>query len=131
MITNKPLIYQEGNSVYLVLDLGVGTNLYEREKQIDKFMKNETRVLEQRVNRLIKGIFARNGIIANDGNKSALNEVFSALKRKGKSVDIIDLYNKPLYKCEIVGVSKNYMTCQLEEDRYLQCGIEVREVSCG
>ena len=123
----KIRIVVEDNCAYLVQDL-YGLDLYERSKAISRFVKTETKVLEEVISMLIKGIFQRNGIEILSTEKSALKSALDTLKGKGKDIRVCDLYaDARIEHCEKVCLSSNYFTIMLEEDRYLQCGVRVEE----
>lgn len=122
---NEIKLTKENNCIYLTQDLW-GMNLYQRTKAIEKFVKNETKILEYCVDNELKAIFNRNGIIVLTNDESVLNRAFDMLNAKGISIDIKDLFkNKKIYKGVVVGTSNNEMTVVLEDDRYIQCGVEI------
>lgn len=125
---NRVKLVADNNCFYLTQSLR-GLNLYERTKAINNFVKNETKILESCVEIEIKAIFERNGLSVYDTNESVLNALFSALKSKGKEIRITDIYqNAKLDNCIVVGTSENKMTCVLEDDEILQCGIALEEI---
>lgn len=124
---SKVVLYRDGNCFYLTQSV-FRLKLYERTKEIKKFMDNETKILEQCVDTEIKAIFERNGINTGDTTESALKLMFDTLKSKGKEIVVEDLYkDKKLDGCVVVGTSKNKMTIVLEDNELLQCGIMVEE----
>lgn len=125
---NNPYIYQEGNCVYLVLDLGIGTTLYDRAKLINKFVRNDTQVLEKYLDTLFEAIFRKNGINIQSHDKLSLEKAFEYLNWKNKDIKVQDLYDKELYRCHFVGVAPNKLNVQIEDNRYLQAGVEIKEV---
>lgn len=120
-----PEIIREDNCLYLTQDL-IGMNIYDRAKAIVNFCDKETKLFEKEIDRLICDIFKRNNINVPNTEKSVLKLAFDLLKSKGKDIEIIDLYKS---ECELkkVKTTKNHFTVMLEEDRYLQCGVEVVE----
>ena len=124
---NNVKLTQDGDTIYLSQDLR-GMNLYQRTKAIKQFIKSETKILEECVENAIRRIFAKNGINIYEDSESALYDRFSALKSKGKEIEIIDIYGNAEYdNAIVVGVSENKMTCILEDDYMLSCGIRVEE----
>lgn len=105
-------------------------SLYQRTKAIEKFIRHETKILENCIETEIKAIFQRNGINVYDTSESALNELFSALNSKGKRIEITDLFEcKVDDNCVLLGKSPNKMTVWLEDEILLECGIRIREIS--
>lgn len=103
-------------------------NLYQRTKAIKQFINNETKILEDCIENEIRAIFNRNGLIVDNTNESALNDLFNALNEKGKDIDIVDIYkDRQIYGCVLLGKSPNDMTVWLEDDDLLQCGCKVKE----
>ena len=124
-------LYQEDNCYYLTQDIS-GLTLYQKTKVIDKFVKQETKVLENCVENDLRAIFSKFGINIQDTSESALNSAFDTLKSKGKQIVIIDLYrNRVLYHCVQVGISPNKMSVWLENGYLLQCGIQVEIKELG
>ena len=125
---NQPKIVIENNTVFLTLDLK-GLGLYEKGKAIRRFINNDTKIVEDYADTIIRGILRRNGINVYSNDKSVLKCLFDTLKRKGKRIEIIDFYkNANIDNCEILKTTDNKMTVLLEEDRYLECGVEIKEV---
>lgn len=125
---NEVRLQQDGNCFYLLQSL-VGMSLYQRTKAIEKFIKHETKILENCIETEIKSIFTNNGINVYDTNESALNELFSALNSKGKRIEITDLFEcKVDDNCVLLGKSPNKMTVWLEDETLLECGIRIREI---
>ena len=125
---NQPKIVIENNTVFLTLDLK-GLGLYEKGKAIHRFINNDTKIVEDYADTIIRGILRRNGINVYSNDKSVLKCLFDTLKRKGKRIEIIDFYkNANIDNCEILKTTDNKMTVLLEEDRYLECGVEIKEV---
>lgn len=126
---NEVKLIREDNSFYLTQSL-VGMSLYQRTKAIEKFIRHETKILENCIETEIKAIFQRNGINVYDTSESALNELFSALNSKGKRIEITDLFEcKVDDNCVLLGKSPNRMTVWLEDETLLECGIRIREIS--
>lgn len=128
---NEVRLYQDNNCFYLLQNLN-GMYLYQRTKAKEKFIKHETKILEQCVENAIREIFAKNGINIYDTEESSLNRAFSELNAKGKDIKITDLYRDRIeYHCMLIGCSPNKMTCWLEDGDLLQCGIQVEEIEIG
>lgn len=124
-MVKKVSLYHEDNCYYLLQDIS-GLNLYQRTKVIEKFIKQETKVLESCVENDLRAIFSDNGINIQDTSESALNRAFDTLKAKGKTISINDIYaNRVMYHCVQVGTSANKMSVWLENGYLLQAGIEI------
>ena len=124
-------LYQEDNCYYLIQDIS-GLTLYQKTKVIDKFIKQETKVLESCVENALRQVFADNGINIQDTSESALNRAFDTLKTKGKQIVINDIYKgRVMYRCTQVGISPNKMSVWLENGYLLQCGIQVEIKELG
>ena len=80
-------LYQEDNCYYLTQDIS-GLTLYQKTKVIDKFVKQETKVLENCVENDLRAIFSKFGINIQDTSESALNSAFDTLKGKGKNIEV-------------------------------------------
>ena len=128
---NRVNLYRDCNSFYLTQSIR-GLSLYQRTKAIDKFVKQETKILENCVETEIRAIFQRNGINVYATDKNALNELFGALHSKNKDILVVDLFKDKKYEgCVLIGTSPNDMTVWLEDDELLECGIEVKEIEYG
>lgn len=123
---NSVKLLQYDNTFCLTQDL-TGLNLYQRTKAIKQFIKSETKILEECVDNYIRAIFAKNGINVYETTESALNERFSALKRKGIEISIIDRY-KNLQEGVIIGITDSEITCVIDDDNVISCAIEIKEV---
>lgn len=121
-------LVKDCNCYYLLMDISK-LNLYQTTKAIDRFVKQETKVLENCIENEIRAIFSKNGIFVGETDKNAVEGLFGALKRKGKQIEIIDLYKDRNIKDAIcIGTSPNKMSVWLENNGMLQCGIEVKEI---
>lgn len=126
MKRNKPQITIEDNIVFLTQDLK-GLGLYDRAKAIRQFV-NDTKIVEDYVDELVKAILIKNEIILLGNDKSVLQEAFDTLKTKGKQIIVVNFYGgRNILNCRYVD-TKNDITVVLEDNRYLQAGVEVREV---
>ena len=127
MRTRKPTITIEDNIVFLTMDLK-GLDLYERGKAIRRFINSDIKIVQDYVDRLCIEIMTRNGINIPSMGKSALKRAFDSLKAKGKDITLNDFYwNKQLMGCQVLE-RKDYITILLEDNRYILCGVEVKEV---
>lgn len=123
----KTNLTKTDNCLYLTLNID-GYGLYQRTKLIKNFIVNETKVLEDLADTEIRAIFAKNGINIYLTEESALKQAFDTLKGKGKEIVITDLYkDKENFGCVLVGMSANYMSVWLEDNKILQCGIMIEE----
>ena len=123
----EPQITIQDNTIFLTMDLK-GLDLYQRGKVIRRFVNSDTRIVEDYADRLCKAILSRNGINVKDTSESAYNEALDHLKAKGKRIVITDFYKDTnLDNCELVQRSKNKITIIIEDNRYLECGVEVVE----
>ena len=123
------LIKQPNNTYYLVQKLDT-TDLYQKSKEIANFMERETKQLEFIANSVIKGILRKKGINILENTESAYKSALDTLKHEfHKVIDIEDIYKTGNWEnCEFVGVSKNSMTVMLEDNTYLQVGIQIKEI---
>ena len=122
---NSVKLIQDNNTFCLMQDL-TGLNLYQRTKAIKQFIKSETKILEECVDNYIREIFSKNGINLYGTSESALNERFSALKRKGKEISIVDRY-KNLTEGIVAGITDSEITCAIDDDNVISCYVEVIE----
>jgi hypothetical protein len=126
-VKREPKIMIQDDTIFLTLDLK-GLDLYQRGKAIRKFINSDTKIVEDYADTLIRAIFKRNGINVYGDDKSVLNRAFDTLKQKGKQIELIDFYqNVDLERCEIITTTKTKMTILIEDNRYLQCGVIVKE----
>lgn len=125
---NLPKIEREDDTLWLVQDLS-GLDLYERSKAIVDFCDKETKLFEKEIDRAILEIFERNGIIVQSTKKSALKLAFTHLKLKRKDIEVEDIYRNKvdLYNSELIKDTKLF-SIWLEDKRYLQCGVRVKEI---
>ena len=126
-----PEIVKRENNLYLVQDLS-GLDLYEKSKAIVHFCDKETKLLEREIDRAILEIFESNGINIPSTDKSVLKQAFAILKEQRKDIvitdnyaDMVDLYNSSLIK------HTKLFTIWLEDDRYLQCGVNIEVIKLG
>ena len=116
---------KDNNCYYLTQNIG-GLSLYEKAKLINRFVKNETKVLENFIDKEIKARLGRVGINIQDTSKGGLYALFDTLKSMGITIEITDLYeNQEIYGCEYVGTSENHMNIYLEDKALLQCGVSL------
>ena len=117
------------NTFYLVQKITTN-DIYLRSKLITEFMEKETRKLEFVVNNEIKAILREKGIRILENTESAYKSALDTLKSKyNKVIDIEDIYRHGNWEnCEFIGVSNNGMTVMLEDNDYLQCGVQIVEL---
>lgn len=124
-------IYRENGCLYLIQDIS-DTDIYERSKALVQFCDKETKLFEKEIDRAILEIFERNGINIPNTSKSVLKWAFDLLNRKNKDIVITDLYEKSVRSGDdryyLVKKTKNGLTVMLEDNKLLQCGVEIREV---
>lgn len=119
-----PKTFREDNCLYLIQDLQ-GLDTYERAKAIVNFCDKETKSFEKQIDLVILDIFERNGINIPNTDKSVLKRAFAILKENNKTIEIVDLYKD--YKQLIVRETKNHFNVILDENRFLECGVMVKE----
>ena len=126
---NLPSIEVEENQVYMLQDIG-DASIYDRAKAIINFCDKESKTFEKAIDREINKIFERNGISLPSTEKSVLKHAFAILNHKGKDIEITDMlkdYQK-FEDLEFVKLTKGKFVVALEENRYLQCCVRVREI---
>ena len=125
---NLPKITKEDSCLYLTQDL-CGMSTYEKCKEIVKFCDKETKLFEKEIDKAIIDIFERNGINIPNTSKSVLKQAFALLNDSGKDIVVNDIYATTidLYSSDLIQQTKLF-TIWLEDDIYLQCGVEVKEV---
>ena len=124
---NLPKITKDNECLYLTQDIS-GMGLYEKSKAIVNFCDKETKLFEKEIDRAILDIFERNGINIPNTQKSVLKLAFELLKAKGKDIEVKDSYREQvdLYNSRLIRETKLF-TIWLEDDKYLQCGVMVKE----
>lgn len=124
---NLPTITRDNNCLYLTQDLG-DMNIYDKAKAIVDFCNKETKLFETEIDRSILNIFERYGINVCSTDKSVLKRAFGILKDNGIEIVVEDIYeNSDLDNTEFVKYTRNHLTIVLEENRYIQCGVCVKE----
>lgn len=124
-----PKICIQDDTIFLTLDLK-GLDLYQRGKAIRTFINSDTKIVEDYADTMIRAIMKKNGINIYGNDKSVLKEAFDRLKTKGKAIEITDYYkNLDIERCEVLATTKNKMTVLLEDNRYLNVGIVVKEIN--
>lgn len=113
----------ERNVIYHLYEDVSELNAYERTKEINRFAKTETKVLERAIEGDLRHFLQVNGIIPYDNSKSALESAFNALNEKGMRLEVIDRYKNT--REEIVGL-ENGMTIILDRYYVLSIAVEVR-----
>ena len=123
-----PRITREDNCLYLTQDI-VGMSTYERSKAIVSFCDKETKNFEKEIDKAILDILDKNGVNIPNTDKSVLKKAFEYLKANNKDIKVNDIYESitDLYNAELIKQTKLF-TIWLEDDRYLQCGVEVEEI---
>ena len=124
----KPKIIIENKTLFMTLDLK-GLGLYERGKITRRFINSDTKILEDYADTIIKRVLSDYGIILLDTEDNAYKVALDKLKaRFGVELEIVDFYKgRKLDNCYLIQRSKNKITVLLEENRYLICGIEIKE----
>ena len=122
-----PEIYSEHGNFYLVQDLS-GLDEYQKARAINNFVSKSTKLLEMYLDSEIEKIFANNFILIRNTDKESIKKAFSKLREYGKQIEITDLFSgKEFADCKYITTTKGKMTVVLEENRYLQAGVSVRE----
>lgn len=125
----------EPNSKTYIMSTELDTyNLFDRAKAINRFIYQETKVLEIALENDLRNILASFGVIPYDSSESALKSAFDTLKDKGITIEIIDRYkifqqnNKDFAEVglSVMGVSPNKMTIILEDESILSCAMEIK-----
>ena len=127
---NKPqleIIEKDDSHIiyYLYQDLS-GLDLYTKSKAIDRFVRNEPKVMERVLEGDLKNFLRVESIIPQTMTESALNECFYELKKKGKEIVVIDRYANA-YDENIIAVSENEMTVILDKENIISISIEIRK----
>ena len=122
---NLAKIERDNDCVYMLQDIS-GLQGYDRAKAIVNFCDKETKIFEREIDRAILDIFQRNGINVPNTDKSVLKLAFDLLKSKGKDIRV-ENNTESLYNCEKIKVCKLF-SVYLEDDRYLQVAIRVKEI---
>ena len=127
MSKNDPKLTIQDNTIFLTLDLK-GLDLYQRGKAIRKFVNSDTKIVEDYADRLCKAILSKYGIKVKDTTELAYKEALDRFNAMGKILTVIDFYRDTNFdNCEIVQRSKNKITVLIEDDRYIEAGVEVVE----
>ena len=127
MSKNDPKLTIQDNTIFLTLDLK-GLDLYQRGKAIRKFVNSDTKIVEDYADRLCKAILSKYGIKVKDTTELAYKEALDRFNAMGKRLIVIDFYRDTNFdNCEIVQRSKNKITVLIEDDRFIECGVEVVE----
>ena len=127
---NLPRIENDNGCVYMLQDIG-DSNEYDRAKAIINFCDKESKLFEKAIDNEIIKVFEQNGINVPSTDKSVLKLAFEVLKGKGKTIEVEDtLVNyKDIEDLEFVKLTKGKFVIALENKRYLQCCIKVKEKS--
>lgn len=126
---NLPRIDNENGCVYMLQDIG-DSNEYDRAKAIINFCDKESKLFEKAIDNEIIKVFEQNGINVPSTDKSVLKLAFEVLKGKGKTIEVEDtLANyQDIEDLEFVKLTKGKFVIALENKRYLQCCIKVKEI---
>ena len=128
MIMKLPKIERENDTLWLIQDLG-GMGIYDKSKAIVNFCDKETKLFEKEIDRVVLEIFDENGINIPSTDKSVLKLAFDLLNAKGKDIEIVDNFkDRNVDECELIKMTKNHFSVVLEENRYIQCSVQVKEV---
>lgn len=120
-------IEREDDTLFMVQDIG-DLDIYEKSKAIVNFCDKETKLFEREIGRAILEIFLANGINIPSNEKSVLKRAYNTLKGKGKTIEITDmLKDSKLDGCEFVTLTKNHFIVLIEDNRYLQVCVRVKE----
>lgn len=122
---NLAKIERDFDAIYMLQDIS-GLQGYDRAKAIVNFCDKETKIFEREIDRAILEILSRNGINVPNTDKSVLKLAFDLLKAKKKNIVVINT-TESAYKCELIKQSKLF-NVYLEDDRYLQVSVRVREI---
>lgn len=127
---NLPRIENENGYVYMLQDIG-DSNEYDRAKAIINFCDKESKLFEKAIDNEIIKVFEQNGINVPSTDNSVLKLAFEVLKGKGKTIEVEDtLVNyEEIEDLEFVKLTKGKFVIALENKRYLQCCIKVKEKS--
>ena len=122
-----PKTERDNDTLWLMQDLS-GMGVYDKAKAIVNFCDKETKLFEKEIDRAILEIFDRNGIEIPSTDKSVLKLAFDLLKAKGTDIEIVDAFkDTKIDNCEFVKLTKNQFTVVLEDSRYIQCCVRVKE----
>ena len=122
-----PKIERDNDTLWLMQDLS-GMGVYDKAKAIVNFCDKETKLFEKEIDRAILEIFDRNGIEIPSADKKVLKLAFDLLKAKGTDIEIVDAFkDTKIDDCEFVKLTKNQFTVVLEDSRYIQCCVRVKE----
>lgn len=126
---NTPKILIQDDTIFLTLDLK-GLDLYEKGKAIRTFINSDSKIVEDYADTMIRAIMKRNGINIYGNDKSVLKGAFDSLNAKGKDIEITDYYKDlDIERCEVIATTKTKMTILLEDNRYLNLGVVVKEIN--
>lgn len=129
---NKPtfeILESDDNHIIFYLWQEIeGLTFYEKNLVINRFMTKESKIMEKAIERHLRGIFTKHGIIIPNNQESALNKAFDTLKRKNVEIVIVDR-NKLAKDEEYIGKSDNQMTIINEHDYCISIAMEIKEIN--
>lgn len=129
---NKPtfeILESDDNHIIFYLWQEIeGLTFYEKNLVINRFMTKESKIMEKAIERHLRGIFTKYGIIIPNNQESALNKAFDTLKRKNVEIVIVDR-NKLAKDEEYIGKSDNQMTIINEHDYCISIAMEIKEIN--
>lgn len=123
-----PKIEYDNDTIYMIQDIS-GATEYERAKAIVNFCDKECKTFEKAIDRQIIAIFERNDIEIPSTDKGVLKLAFDLLKAKGINIEVEDMFKdiKKFVDMKFVKLTKGKFVVALENNRYLQCGVRVKE----
>lgn len=124
------MIIVEPDHTYYMIQKIKTKDIYLRAKLITEFLERETKKFEFVINNEIKAILREKGINILSNKESEYKKALNTLKtRYNKVIDIEDIYkDKNLENCEIIGLSNNGMSVVIEDNKYLQVGVQIKEI---
>lgn len=126
---NLPKIERDDDCLYLVQDIS-GMEIYDKSKAIVNFCDKETKLFEKEIDKAIIDIFQANGINIPNTEKSVLKQAFDMLKGKGTDIEVEDTLKdyQNVDGLEFVKFTKGKFVVALEDKKYLQCCVRVKEI---
>ena len=100
-------------------------DLYQKNTTIDRFMKNESKKMENALDKVLRRVLHGLGINYLSNDESVLKSVFATLKGKGMTLIVVDRY-KNIKDEQVLGISDNHMTVIIDRYDVLSIAMEVR-----